>query len=112
VILYLISWLLNELKWNKSFNYKNLNLVKDYNFSTWYVSIRGYLKKIKKLNIKICEFKTNIWHEKTSSKKLIKIKYVDQVDHYNFGINYMNFYSHLEFLNLNFKIYYKLKTHI
>jgi hypothetical protein len=43
--------------------------------------------------------------------KTYKNKYVDQVDHYNFCINYVNFYGCLEILNLNFKIY-ELRTHI
>jgi hypothetical protein len=39
---------------------------------------------------------------KTSNKKLINIKHLDQIDHYNFGINYVNILGRLGILNFKF----------
>ena len=51
-------------KQKKTFNYKILNLVKYYNFDIGCTSIQDFLKTSKKLNLKIFEFKTNIWDSK------------------------------------------------
>jgi len=46
------------------FQVQVLNLVKHYNFAIGCVSIWDCLIFFWKLNLKICEFKTNIWNTK------------------------------------------------
>jgi hypothetical protein len=63
------------------------------------VSLSKIVWKFKILNLRICEFKTNILD------KLINCKHVDHVGHSNFGINYENIQYHLEILHFAFQIY-------
>jgi hypothetical protein len=102
----------------KKFNYKVLNLAKQYNFCIGCLRLR-FFEKFKNLNLKICEFKINIWDKKQQIKKLSMAEYM-QIGSFNswfsyssipgsrivqwqlfwitcfFGANYMNIQGHLE----------------
>jgi len=66
----------------KCWNYKVLNPVKLCEYRMC-LHLRSF-EKIKNLNLKICKFKIL----KTSNKNLMNNKYIDQVGHYNFNINF------------------------
>ena len=62
----------------KSFNYKDLNLVKHYNFGIGSIS--------------------NVWKIQKLNKKFINSTHVDHIGCYNFDSNYMNIQVHLGIL--------------
>ena len=73
----------------KTLNYKDLNLVKYYNFGIRFISIRDSLKNSKKLVSKHLNFK-QIFETLDDFKSKNCQYHVDQVGHRNFGINYVN----------------------
>jgi hypothetical protein len=57
----------------KDLKYGVWKLVKHYNFGVGCTSIQDCSKNLKKMNLKIWEFKTNTWHNKKLKIKNISI---------------------------------------
>jgi hypothetical protein len=85
----------------KKFQHRVLNLVKDYNFDEACVCIQDCSKISKIWTLQCMKLKQIFETLKTLNKKVLNMKHVHQVGHYNFGIKKIQ--GRLRILNFEFQ---------
>ena len=72
----------------RHYSYKVVDSVVNYNFCVDYVNIRDYLKN-QNFKFEIWEHKTIFWNSKQFQIKKFKYKIEDNIELYNFSINFV-----------------------